>query len=159
MSIGFGAFDYCKSLTSIIIPSNISFIENSAFEGCTNLKSITFKDNNNNITIGPNIFKSTAPSAEIYIPGKFFAKTTYKSELPPKSHLYITSQTRLSESCKIFFGEKSIYVHYNDKVEITDDTTNQVIKHISLAIIVPKSVKKARSRYFHLYNIFISIRK
>ena len=46
-SIGYGAFDYCTSLTSITIPNSVTSIGNNAFYGCSNLTSINqmaFKD-------------------------------------------------------------------------------------------------------------------
>lgn len=41
-SIGDGAFDGCKSLTSITIPDSVTSIDNSAFGGCISLKTIKF---------------------------------------------------------------------------------------------------------------------
>ena len=38
---GYGAFDGCSGLTSLIIPRNVNSIEPYAFNGTTNLKTIT----------------------------------------------------------------------------------------------------------------------
>ena len=109
--------------------------------------------------LGSFLFNLVAPSYNVYIPGMFYVNTTYASCLPPKGHIYITNQTRLSESCKTFFGEKSVYVHYTDKTKITDETTISVIDHISSAVIISKSFKKARYKYFSIFNIILNFVK
>ena len=43
-SIGYEAFAWCYSLTSITIPDSVTSIGDSAFEGCINLTSITIPD-------------------------------------------------------------------------------------------------------------------
>ena len=48
-SIGYEAFFYCKSLTSITIPSSVTSIGNDAFEGCSRLTSITIPTHITNI--------------------------------------------------------------------------------------------------------------
>jgi hypothetical protein len=40
-SIGFGAFQYCTSLTSVTIPNSVTSIGNVAFYGCNSLTSVT----------------------------------------------------------------------------------------------------------------------
>ena len=45
-SIGDSAFDGCSSLTSITIPSSVTSIGYSAFDGCSSLASITVDSNN-----------------------------------------------------------------------------------------------------------------
>ena len=56
-SIGNGAFEYCRNLTSIIIPNSVTSIGDKAFEGCKNLASITIP---NNVTIiGDKAFSGT----------------------------------------------------------------------------------------------------
>lgn len=45
MSIGYRAFENCKSLTSVIIPSSVTNIDNMAFFRCESLTSITIPRN------------------------------------------------------------------------------------------------------------------
>ena len=42
--IGNGAFEDCKSLTSVTIPDGVTKIDEYAFRGCENLTSITIPD-------------------------------------------------------------------------------------------------------------------
>lgn len=44
-TIGEGAFDYCYSLASIVLPNSVTCIGNVAFEGCQNLTSVTIPEN------------------------------------------------------------------------------------------------------------------
>ncbi|MDG1852803.1 MAG: leucine-rich repeat domain-containing protein [Verrucomicrobiales bacterium] len=44
-SIGAGAFQFCKILTSITIPDSVTSIGENAFQGCKGLTSITIPDN------------------------------------------------------------------------------------------------------------------
>ena len=44
-TIGSHAFAYCRSLTSITIPENVTRINYKAFNDCEKLKSITFESN------------------------------------------------------------------------------------------------------------------
>ena len=43
-AIGYGAFENCQHLTSLIIPSNITIINEVLFQNCINLENITFED-------------------------------------------------------------------------------------------------------------------
>ena len=52
--IGTHSFYYCKSLTGVIIPENVTTIESGAFEACTGLISLTIGKNVE--TIGNNAF-------------------------------------------------------------------------------------------------------
>ena len=42
ISIGYGSFYNCTSLTSIVIPNSVISIGSSAFHNCTSLTSITY---------------------------------------------------------------------------------------------------------------------
>ena len=43
-SIGGGAFAYCRSLTSIVMPDSVTSIASSTFAGCSSLTSVTIPD-------------------------------------------------------------------------------------------------------------------
>ena len=43
-SIGYSAFYYCDSLTSIMIPNSVTSIGTGAFRGCSSLTSITIPE-------------------------------------------------------------------------------------------------------------------
>lgn len=43
-SIGYGAFSGCSALTSVTIPSSVTYIETQTFSTCTNLMDVTFVD-------------------------------------------------------------------------------------------------------------------
>ena len=42
--IGWGAFEDCRLIESLVLPSSVEWIENDAFYGCDNLQSITIPD-------------------------------------------------------------------------------------------------------------------
>ena len=44
--IGKGAFVFCTSLTSVIIPRSVASFDYSVFSGCRNLTRVTFRGNN-----------------------------------------------------------------------------------------------------------------
>lgn len=51
-TIGFWAFDWCESLTTIILPDSIATIEEGAFNYCYNLKELVMSSNISNIGLG-----------------------------------------------------------------------------------------------------------
>ena len=65
-SIGFSAFSYCDSLTSITIPDSVTSIGGYAFWNCTSLKSI--KIPNSVTSIGGSAFSSCTSLTSITIP-------------------------------------------------------------------------------------------
>jgi len=64
--IGSNAFYGCTSLSSITIPNGVTTIENSAFGGCTNLTSITIPSSVT--TIGYYVFQGSSSLLSITIP-------------------------------------------------------------------------------------------
>ena len=143
--IGYNAFDHCTSLKSITIPKKVTTIQNEVFSDCYNLSKITFLDNNNTITISSNIFYHIDYPINIYIPGHFNISSDYNNQFPNRSHLYITSETILSESCKDFFGEKSVYVHIEGRTKIPDEKTTEVIDFIA----IPQIYLTAKANYLY----------
>lgn len=70
-AVGFYAFQYCSSLTSVTFGDNITAIKSGAFRGCTKLTGVTFGDN---ITsIGSNAFSGCTKLASM----------TFESPTPP----------------------------------------------------------------------------
>ena len=65
-SIGFEAFLYCRSLTSITIPNGVTSIGNSAFWGCYSLTSITIP--NSVTSIGDYAFMDCSGLTSVTIP-------------------------------------------------------------------------------------------
>lgn len=120
IEIGVGAFSWCTSLTSITIPENVKLIKNGAFYCCNNLKSITFLSKAIPITFESSLFQGILIPMNIFIPGNFNISVYYENAFYYKSHLYITSKTILSESCKTFFGEKRMIVHFLDMTKVSD---------------------------------------
>jgi hypothetical protein len=51
-SIGYGAFDGCTGLTSVIIPDSVESIGSNAFNGCTGLTSVIIGIGNKVTDIG-----------------------------------------------------------------------------------------------------------
>jgi len=62
------AFLDCSALEEIVIPDSVINIDVGAFEGCTNLKSVTFGANSELQTIGDNAFYFCSSLMEIIIP-------------------------------------------------------------------------------------------
>jgi len=55
-SIGNGAFNNCKNLTSLTIPASVTIIEHQPFFGCTSLTSVTFATGSNITSFGDRAF-------------------------------------------------------------------------------------------------------
>ena len=109
-SIEHEAFSECASLTTISFPGNITTIGESAFSSCPKLKIITFQSNTNTISFYSNPFSDNI--------------------------LNFSIQTVLTNSSKDFFGEKSVYVHYKNITELTDQTTIDVLQYIAIEHII-----------------------
>ena len=65
-NIGLWSFSGCTSLTSINVPSGVSFIDQGAFSGCTKLKSVKLNGNMGLITY--DVFENCSSLTEINIP-------------------------------------------------------------------------------------------
>ena len=64
--IGETAFRNCKGITTIIIPSTVSYIRNSAFKGCSNLTFVNIPDGLT--SIGESAFQGCSNLLSIYLP-------------------------------------------------------------------------------------------
>ena len=67
-TIGSPVFYKCTSLTSIAIPSSVTFVVGSAFEGCTSLTSVTFGEGSQLESIGYATFYNCTSLTSIVIP-------------------------------------------------------------------------------------------
>ena len=65
-SIGYMAFDGCRSLTSVIIPNSVIYINHAVFSHCTSLISVTIPDSVT--SIGGNVFDGCISLTSITIP-------------------------------------------------------------------------------------------
>ena len=73
--IGYGAFEYCKGLTSINIPNSVTNIGTNAFSGCTGLTSISLP---NSLTIiGENAFSLCKNITSFVIPNSVTSINDY----------------------------------------------------------------------------------
>ena len=77
-ALGENLFKNNKTITSVIIPEGIENIAFSAFEGCSNLKTVTFlgTDSSDPLTFGINIFKDCTALNSISLPANATAITT-----------------------------------------------------------------------------------
>lgn len=66
-SIGYRAFEYCRSLTSVTIGDSVTTIRGGAFEGCRSLTSITIPDSVT--TIGSDAFFRCTGLKNVYYKG------------------------------------------------------------------------------------------
>ena len=90
--IGAYAFEYCSSLTSIVIPNSVTKIGYYAFENCQSLTTITFSENIN--YVGYYAFSNTPwlenQTGYVYIGKCLYA---YKGEAPEDGHINIKEGT------------------------------------------------------------------
>jgi hypothetical protein len=75
VAIGGGAFYFCSSLTSVIIPDTVNNIGNSAFSSCSSLNSVTLP--NNLTTIGNFTFYYCSSLNSITIPNNVITIRTH----------------------------------------------------------------------------------
>ena len=66
--IGSGAFEDNTTIISIIIPDSVTTIGSNAFDGCSNLATVTFGENSQLTTIGYRAFYSCSSLTSIIIP-------------------------------------------------------------------------------------------
>jgi hypothetical protein len=77
-ALGENLFKNNKTITSVIIPEGIENIAFSAFEGCSNLKTVTFlgTDSSDPLTFGINVFKDCTALNSISLPANATAIAT-----------------------------------------------------------------------------------
>lgn len=67
-SIGFSAFEYCRSLTSVFVPAGVTSVGSGAFSQCTGLSGVYFHGNAPTI-VGWNVFFGADNATVYYLPG------------------------------------------------------------------------------------------
>ena len=67
VSIGVKAFYNCSSLTTVVLPKNLQYLHDSAFEQCAKLSSVTFQ-NNYVVSLGAYAFRRCLMLTTIVIP-------------------------------------------------------------------------------------------
>ena len=151
-SIGNETFYNCVQLTSLTFSGILKYIGNNAFVNCISLKNITFLNNFNTITYGYDLFSihSDIPNfffspINIFIPGNFIVEYSGRFGIQRGSHLYVTRNTIMTRASQEFFGWKSVYVHYDNKKGISNQTTIDVLQYISIEnitirLILPETV-------------------
>ena len=113
-TIGYHAFSYRTSLTSVTIPDSVTEIKYSAFEGCTSLTNVTIPDS---VTeIGHSAFYDCTSLTSVTIPDNvtriresaFFSCTSLTSVTIPNSVTTIDDYafTRCSSLTEINVAEK-----------------------------------------------------
>ena len=120
-SIGYGAFDGCYALESIVIPKGVTSLGSDVFNGCTGLRSVTFLSNSTITSIGDRAFYFCQRLETIDIPlsvtsigeEAFYACDLIESIVIPASVTsigkYAFGSTYGSEKalCSVTFGENS----------------------------------------------------
>lgn len=120
-SIGYGAFDGCYALESIVIPKGVTSLDSDVFNGCTGLRSVTFLSNSTITSIGDRAFYFCQSLETIDIPlsvtsigeEAFYACDLIERIVIPESVTsigkYAFGSTYGSEKalCSVTFGENS----------------------------------------------------
>lgn len=72
-NISFNAFANCKSLRTLILPDSLSFLGDTAFYGCDNLKKIDFGNGVKCIGFGQYVFESCKSLTHIKLPSQILS--------------------------------------------------------------------------------------
>ena len=67
-TIGIAAFRGCSALTSFAQPATMSSINTSAFKDCSNLRIVTARMKQSQVTVASNAFESIYSRASLYVP-------------------------------------------------------------------------------------------
>ena len=131
------AFYDCKSLVSITLPTNVSYIADNAFAGCTNLANITIPDSLK--SIGKWSFSDCASLTNITIPksiDKIDEYAFYKCTALEKVHI-----SDLSKWCLIDFQDNhSNPLSYGAKLYLNDILVTE--------LIIPNNITEINSYTF-----------
>lgn len=143
----FGAFDGCKSLTSIEIPNSVTEIGICAFSGCAQLQTVTFQKG-----IQIKTLKGTCVSDGEYRTylGVFKGCSLSSIEIPasieiiePCAFAYCTNMSVVT------FEQGSKLKEFADSIKFTSDLVGAFVNCTSLkSILIPANVEKIGSGTF-----------
>ena len=125
--IEWSAFQECKGLKSILIPSSVQTIGSNAFQECSNLENVSFEEQSNLTIIGDSAFKECKELKSILIPSS--AQT-----IGSNAFYYCSNLENVS------FEEKSILTRIGDSSFSNCDNLE--------TIELPSNLKEISSRLF-----------
>lgn len=144
--IGRYAF-YDTELTEVHFPSTIQSIGNSAFQQCTNLVTITFAENCDNLTLGTYVFVNTGISS-ITLPNglKAISSTAFGSCKKLTSITIPASVTEIGASAFLSSGLTTITFEEGSQLEII--AANAFSTTPLTSICIPQSTKTIGNNAF-----------
>ena len=113
-SIGYGAFGYCSSLTSVVIPNSVTSIGDHAFESCENLKQLISYAEVPPIC-GSYVFSGVnTQECTLYVP--YGAKSTYASTDGWKDFTNIVEMEHYYDLTVSAAGYATLYLDYATEI-------------------------------------------
>ena len=156
-SIGYGAFDYCSSLTSVTIGNSVTSIGNRAFEKCSSLTSITIP--NSVTSIGEYAFRRSSLFS-ITIPNNVTSIGTLAFDCSSLTSV-VWNATNYTSSAQYRFNNAI------DSSQITSFTFGDSVKHIPAylcdgmenlqSVVIPNSVTSIGEGTFYGCSSLTSI--
>lgn len=177
-------FNKCLGLTSITIPKTVKnktndkgeitvyAIQNSAFEKCSGLVTVTFANGNpNEVTIGPNAFKSCSKLDTVNLPKGLTYIKKFDDDGNDVSDYYDVFAADAFDGCsklntlnvesggKYYTDDGIIYYHdviTDEDGEVTDEIREVILcsQSRTKAVVIPYNVTSINARAFTTcYNI------
>ena len=147
-SIGNSAFFGCKGLTSIEIPSNVTSIDSYAFENCSSLVSITFKEGSQLESIGDSAFDYCISLTSIEIPSSviFIGPQAFSDCWSLTSIVIPENVTSIRDKAFSYCNSLTRIIIPNSVTSIGDSAFNCCISLKS--IVIPNSVTTIKYKAF-----------
>lgn len=143
--IGYEAFEYCKSLNSIIISNNVTEIDEYAFFGCNNLTSVTLGESVKSIGYGA--FKGTKIS-NLVLPNSLTSIGIEAFERVPITNLIIpNSVTYIGQRAFSGCGNLESVRIGSGLISLSDELFEECKSLTNLEI--PNNVEKIGTRTFN----------